>query len=608
MTRGAVPMIDTPAEEDTSTPSRKRRRLLEREIAASDSSSWNDLCIASPSRHRNSTPRQRVPRPASPPPGSRRRSAPIQLVSPVKRTNTSDYDTDDTVRQALFKNEVKDNSPAWLIQALKALRLRYPDDRFEARNGRVDCLDCARDYAGVKGLNNFENHVKSAPHRALVNDRLQNASKPQHYEAPKKFMDFEQHPPLQVFAAGAQPSTMDFGKMFFNGLLNDNHSSSIRVSFLDKRVADAEESIVKQREEFEESIETTREGIDEAKEKFNLFSEVLKDTAAKFNDQNGEAVERLKALESAATKWEDQDREVAERLNASETKIDESLKDMDRKIVNFEDMCTEKIEETNSRVFRNFQKASEQYDKVEGRIVKSELANKNKFEQLIAHNLALDEENQIQKTWLDSIREVTEEATQKIQNLQSQSQQLGMQLEELESADKMKDGHIAELTQANKLKDEQIEDLLSQSQLHTEELQRQRDHNLSFQKTLTEQLETYIQQSDRDKKKLAKENDERIQALENKLLDRMIVHDKASSKRIKALEKSSSSQEESTQRIEQIIPTIFQEITDMGNSFDTMQTDMTENWQALSKSITEGKENRTLKPIQDRSRRKTVAL
>ncbi|KUJ16903.1 uncharacterized protein LY89DRAFT_782148 [Mollisia scopiformis] len=387
MIRGARPMIEPPAEEDISTPSRKRRRV---EIAASDSSSWNSISL-SPIRHSNSTPRRRPQPPASPLSGSRRRSAPMQYFSLVKARDTRDYQAEERLRQTLFKREKKDTSPPWLLQGLEGLRSRYADDTFEAENGMIKCSDCGRDFKPANnGVSNFETHLRSKGHRALVAKRIECGLTYQQSLRTKKFdIDYsEQQIPYMVFAQKSQQTLADLRTKYFTAIEGDTHTQSIRLSFLERRLVEADERNVKQREHFEKVVETSERSSKDTKDKFNLLSEVLKSTE---------------------TKCETKIRDVTDRLDSSESKNAELLKSMKQQIVAFQDSCEKKLDETNTRIAKNLHN-----------LIKSELVSRTKLEQLASQISQLFEINKSQDEEIAKLRSQAEEQKNVVQNLHSQ--------------------------------------------------------------------------------------------------------------------------------------------------------------------------------------------
>ncbi|KAF8857222.1 hypothetical protein BDZ45DRAFT_726860 [Acephala macrosclerotiorum] len=525
MTRGARPLLLPPAEDEMSTPSRKRRRI---EIAGSNSSCWDSL---SPAPHANSTPRRRQPLPVSPLSGSRRRFVPMQFFSPRKLArDTRDHEAEEYARQMLFKHE-KDTSPPWLVQGLDILRSRYPDDTFKADNGMIKCLDCGRDFKPSSNCNvsNFENHLKSKAHKVVVIKNREtgkpSSSTYQEFLPSKKMFDFEfadQQMPYHVFALQGEQDLASKRNSYLAALETESHKKSIRLSFLEKKLLDAEKQHAEQRDHFDKVLETSDKTNKDTKEKFNILSDVVKSTE-----------------EKCETKF----REVFKRVEKSESKNGEHLRVMSQRMIDFEGRCDTKLGETNTRIARYNQRALDQHDSTNERIIKSELESEAKLAQLSRQIEELVEKNKSQDELIAKLQSQDEEHTKDVQGLQEQSQELEAEIKELE--------------RENKGQEDEIQDLLAQTQLHTEELQRQRDSEESFMKTIRDQMQAYFEQTDRTIRKLTSENQERTKSIEQQMLNRIKAIEDQSSKKIRSLEKKYSEQKESIECFEAVIPTIL---------------------------------------------------
>ncbi|CZR62088.1 uncharacterized protein PAC_11985 [Phialocephala subalpina] len=530
MTRGARPFVPPPAEEDISTPSRKRRRI---EIAASDSNSWNSI---SPIPHPNSTPRRRRPPPVSPLSGSRRRSAPMDFLSPRKQRDPRDYEAEEQIRQQLFKQEMKDTSPPWLTQGLEMLRPRYPDDLFEAQNGMIQCLDCRRPFKPANnGVSNFDTHLRSKTHRACVSERLRNMSTYQHTLPSTKMIDVDlnfQQAPLTVFANKQQErSVKDIANELFSKLDGDTGMTSIRLSMIDSRLAAMNNKVNEQRGHFDKVLESSQKCNKDMKEKLNMLSDVIKSTEEK---------------------CENQVRDFVKQVETSDFKNGEQLRTMSRRMMDLEGRCETKLSETNTRIARYNQRTLDQYDSTNERITKSELESKTKLEQLSSQINQLVKKNKSQDELIAKLDEViakfqsqAEENRKDVQGLQEQSQELEVRIKELE--------------RENKGQEDEIQDLLAQTQLHTEELQRQRDSEENFMKTIRDQMQAHFEQTDRTIKKLSTENEDRMELMEQQMFNRIKAIEDHSSKKIRSLEKKYVEQKENIDRFEIVVPTILED-------------------------------------------------
>ncbi|PVH81083.1 hypothetical protein DL98DRAFT_654273 [Cadophora sp. DSE1049] len=551
MIANAVPLIPPPSEQTSmETPSRKRTRPFE--IAASDDSSSFDPI--SPQRYANSTPRRSAKRMRSGTPlsGSRRTSAPGRLfASPRKCGSLSGFENLklsqsngessgafrlDGTEGVRFKEEKRrDNSDPGVHEIVRDLRDKYPDSGFETDNGRIRCLDCEKSYqATFYGL---ENHVRSKAHQNNIKDKIANpVSKQIAFKDttlfPPKVMDLGidftiSQQPLAVYAQRAAQNLASTREQYLKALENENHTGSIRMSFLESRQEKAEKQNAASLEKFKASEERTRGQILEVKDRL--------DTTERSND------DRLKSMEALVKKNSDDCDVKLDKMFTSLAKSDH------RNIENIDDL------KTNLR--RLDEGVEEQMSQLKTKIMELEELNTGSQREDIETSIRKLENSDLEsrtlrakmETRLNDVEKTIRESEKHRFTLEAQIIDLQTSHEESKTTNSRLQSRIEELERANARKEEDVHDLEASLQMLTEDLQRQRDSNLSYQKTIKDQIEAHFQFTEKTTQNTEKatakreeETKERERALEERLM--------GMEKRIERMEKKNEDERESSNK------------------------------------------------------------
>ncbi|KAH6717073.1 hypothetical protein BKA61DRAFT_654336 [Leptodontidium sp. MPI-SDFR-AT-0119] len=585
MTANAVPLIPPPSNQPSmQTPTRKRTRPFE--IAASDDSSSFDPI--SPERYANSTPRRSAKRVRSGTPlsGSRRRSAP-EGWSPSKGESLETFETlklsqSSVDGKAMFKEEKP--RPHGFSLSLTRFTQSTPESLFKPSNGQIKCLDCdGREFrmSGNNTFNGFEAHLKGKAHKANVSKRLENPACQYPYQESllssktKDFgMDFNiPQQPIAVFANKTTPtsSVAALGAQFFAAIDADTHTKTMKLSFLEARQNNAEQKANERIEKLDASIEASNE---------------------KIQGLSGEVTEKVEASED---RLRSEIQEINERLDSTQSRNDEQLKELETRIAETSEDCEVRLDKLFTTMAKSDHRNIENIDDLKALLRKSDEASEKQLSNLQAKIVDLEQLNTgsqryeietsireleafdletrhlraLMESRLDAIDQAVRESKEHRAALEAQIKELQTSHQEARTLISELQTRIDAFEQANTCKEEEFHDLEVNIQVHTEDIQRQRDSNLSYQKTIKDQIEAHFQHTEKSansaqKAALKREEEalEREKALEERL-ERMFE------KKIAKMEKV---HEEERERSRKKIQRLEGKLKELQGDFDFSQT------------------------------------
>ena len=552
MTANAVPLIPPPSEQPSmQTPSRKRTRPFE--IAASDDSSSFDPI--SPQRYANSTPRRSAKRMRSSTPlsGSRRTSAPGRLfASPRKAGSLSDFENLKLSQsngkcsatsgfggpeRIQFKEEKRrDTSDAGVYEIVRDLRDKYPDSSFETDHGNIKCLDCDKSLKAT--FHGLVTHERSKAHQNNIKEKRANpvfkqaAFKDAMMFPPPKAMDLGidfsiSQQPLAVYAQKAAQNLASTREQYLKALENENQTGSIRMSFLESRQEKADKLNMAK-------IERLKEGLDAVGEKVKTLEHDVTEKVEGSEDKT-----RIQLLE------------VQERIDMAEGKNEEQLKSMESRIKETSEYCNVELEKMLTSLAKSDHRNVDRIDDLKTDLRKLDEGMEEQLCALKAKIIDLEGLNtESQREDLEaSIREL-ESSDLKSRNLRAkmearlndiensirESDKLCLSLvaqivdlqtsqEQSKAATSHLHSRIEELEKANAQKEEEVHDLEANLQMLSEDLQRQREGNLQYQKTIKDQIEAHFQfteKRERNAEEAAAERKEEARERERVLEERLM--------------------------------------------------------------------------------------
>ncbi|KAH7312947.1 hypothetical protein BKA65DRAFT_516964 [Rhexocercosporidium sp. MPI-PUGE-AT-0058] len=515
MTANAIPLIPPPSEQPSiQTPTRKRTRPFE--IAASDDSSSFDPI--SPQRYANSTPRRSAKKVClgTPLSGSRRRSAPTRLWSPRKGDGLGILETLKMSQawgdgKAFKEEKLRDTTAPWILGVIDSLHSKYPESLFEPSNGQIKCLDCGgREFrmSGNNTFNGFETHLRGKPHKANVSKRLENPKYQDLYQesllsskATDFGIDFNMpQQPIAVFANKTNPtsSVAALGAQFFAAMDADTNTKTMKLTFLEARQNNME---VK-----------TNERIDKLDARLQASNE-------KIQGLSDEVTEKVDASEDRLRR---ELKEVHERLDLTKSRNDEQLKDMETRITKTAEDCEVKLDKMFTSMAKSDHRNIENIDDLRAAMRDSnEVAGRQLFElqakimnleqlntgsqrdeietsikELEASDLEMRQVHAKMESRLDAIDQAVKESKEHQSALEAQIKGLQTTQREMRTLNSQLQARAEALEQASARKEEEFHDLEASIQMHTEDIQRQRDSNLSYQKTIKNQVEAHFQHTE----------------------------------------------------------------------------------------------------------------
>ncbi|KAL2060974.1 hypothetical protein VTL71DRAFT_9026 [Oculimacula yallundae] len=537
MTANAVPLLEHPSEQPSmQTPTRKR--TLPFEIA--DSEDRSSLDPISPHRYANSTPRRspKRMRPGTPFSGSRRRSAPTGLWSPRKGDGLGAFKSlklsQSSAEKAVFKEEKpSDTTAAWILDLIDVLHFKWPESHFEPSNGSVKCLDCEGREFGLSRSNTFsgfESHLRGKPHKEKV---LERANNPKYqYNYPESLllskttnygMDFNvPQPPLAVFANKTSPPTSvaALGAQFFAAMDADTQAKGMKLMSLEMRQHNAETK--------------TKERIDKLDASFDSLNEKIDG----LSDDFAEKVEASKNL------LRNEIEVVQDRLDASESRSKDQFKDLTTRVTKISEECGTKLDKLFTSMAKSDHRNIENIEDIKDQLQKSTEATeeqlthlKESIEILEGYNSnsqrddieasirgleSSDLENRNlrskMETRLNAIDELIRESQRIRTFLHSQIRDLQTSHQETKTDNSRLQVRVEELEKADVRRQKEFHDMEAKLQMQSEELQRQRESNLAYQKTIKDQVQHHVEKVAKDALRDKEEMLEREQALEERLM------------------------------------------------------------------------------------------
>lgn len=536
MISNAVPLIPPPSEQPSmQTPSRKRTRPFE--IAASDDSSSFDPI--SPQRYANSTPRRSAKRMRSGTPlsGSRRTSAPGRLfASPRKAGSVYDFENLKLSQSSgkcsatfgfrgaegiRFKEEKKrDTSDAGVHEIVRDLRDKYPDSSFETDNGNIRCLDCDKSLKAT--FHGLVTHERSKAHQNNIKEKRANpvfkqaAFKDTMIFPPPKALDLGidfsiSQQPLAVYAQKAAQNLASTREQYLKALENENQTGSIRMSFLESRQEKAEKLNTAK-------IEKLKEGLDVVGEKVFTFEHNLTEKV-----EGSEQKTRVQILE------------VKERIDMAEGKNEEQLKSMESRIKETSEYCNveldkmltslaksdhrnvDRIDDLKTDLRKLDDGMEEQISALKAKIIDLEgLNTESQREDLEASIRELESSDLESRTLrakmearLNDIENSIRESDKHTLSLGAQISEMQTSQEETKATTSQLQSRVEELEKAHAQKEEEVHDLEANLQMLSEDLQRQREGNLQYQKTIKDQIEAHFQFTEKKERNAEKANAKR---------------------------------------------------------------------------------------------------
>jgi len=261
----------------------------------------------------------------------------------------------------------QDNSPAWLISAIAAMRLKYPDDAFETDNGFMKCLDCeGRKFkpSWNNAINNFETHLKGKAHRSNVTHRLEKFKDQESFFQSKMIgLDFNiPQQPTMVFAHKGQQNLSAFRNQYLAALENDATSKEIRLTFLESRIAE----LAKRNNDHLEQVDATLEA---AERKTTGELDCIKE---QFRDQ----------------------------VNSSEERTKDELKCMGEKVKSSDEKCTSGLDGMTSRLARSDHRNIDQIETIGERLDESDKRSQKRSNELGQKIKDLESKNARKDGWI----------------------------------------------------------------------------------------------------------------------------------------------------------------------------------------------------------------
>ncbi|KAK0102003.1 hypothetical protein ONS96_005971 [Cadophora gregata f. sp. sojae] len=608
MAANAVPLISPPSEQPSmQTPSRKRARPFE--VAASDDSSSFDPI--SPQRYANSTPRRSAKRmrAGTSLSGSRRTSAPGRLFASTRKCGSLSgfenlklsgshgksfgaFGLNGTANICLKEEKKKDNSSVEVREIVRDLRDKYPDSKFDTDNGMIKCLDCDRSLKPT--FHGVETHVRGKAHQNNIKEKISNpVSKQMAFKDttlfPPKAMDLGidfniPQQPLAVYAQRAAQNLAATRAQYLSALENENHAGSIRMSVLESRQEKAEKQNTANMEKLKSSVVTSEE---------------------KVKTLSQDVTEKLGASEQ---RTRTQLLEVKKRLESVEEKNDGQLKSIEARIEKTAEDCEFRIDKLFTSVAKSDHRNIDNIDDLKANLRKLDEGTEEQLSELRAKIMDLEGMNSA------SQRDDLEASIRELENSDLESRSIHAKMEsrlnDIEHSIRETENHvfavearlsdlqisheqvkithselqvrIEELEGANAHKEEAIHDLEANLQMLTEDLQRQRDGNLHYQKTIKDQVEAhflFMEISNRDAAKATAKREEETKERERVMEERLMniferrlerierkneEEREASNKKIQRLrEKNRELQGELGELQARVVPLIFEDAQDM---------------------------------------------
>lgn len=500
------------------------------------------------------------------------------------------------------------------------LREKYPGSSVVPDNGRIKCADCDKSFKPISA--GVENHLRSKPHQQVLQAKLANpvyngaACNDSIDSAKSKDIgtDFPFQDNDSAVFANSIPATnlASLRAQYMAALENEAHAVSVRASVVESRQAASEKRITLNAERLEQLDSDIRHSKDHVKElaadlkntvetSEDRLGDLLKDIADHLDKSESEIGNRIDEVESRVTR-------MTESCKSKLGKMTDTIARSDHRNLNHIDDLNVLVTKLNeqSKAFRgqtdieimSLQGTNKRYEQAHSDLCMglSELGQ----EMASAREERVGAENRI-KELEDSRQEfkklssrlesrLSESREQKLQ-LESQLAQLGARVQEsqdlhsemlarvqklekqtAESAEHraQAETRIQELEHANARREEECHDLEAQSQLHTEELQRQRNSNLEFRKTITEQVEANLRHAEKCRQASERAARERELLFEEKMTCKFEALRKAheaerarSADKTKSMKKSIRELEEDVDRITQGVPLVFQDLQEV---------------------------------------------
>lgn len=435
--------------------------------------------------------------------------------------------------------------------------------------------------SGNNTFNGFEAHLKGKAHKANVSKRLENPACQYPYQESllssktKDFgMDFNiPQQPIAVFANKTTPtsSVAALGAQFFAAIDADTHTKTMKLSFLEARQNNAEQKANERIEKLDASIEASNE---------------------KIQGLSGEVTEKVEASED---RLRSEIQEINERLDSTQSRNDEQLKELETRIAETSEDCEVRLDKLFTTMAKSDHRNIENIDDLKALLRKSDEASEKQLSNLQAKIVDLEQLNTgsqryeietsireleafdletrhlraLMESRLDAIDQAVRESKEHRAALEAQIKELQTSHQEARTLISELQTRIDAFEQANTCKEEEFHDLEVNIQVHTEDIQRQRDSNLSYQKTIKDQIEAHFQHTEKSansaqKAALKREEEalEREKALEERL-ERMFE------KKIAKMEKV---HEEERERSRKKIQRLEGKLKELQGDFDFSQT------------------------------------
>lgn len=371
--------------------------------------------------------------------------------------------------------------------------------------------------------------------------------------------------PLTVFAQRNQPtSAAAIGQQYFQALEAEKQQDTFRTMLLENKYAVLE----KERKEDREHLETSLKSSESVSvSQIDRLSGIVQYAKEEYQKQLRVLGARVDLFEGNGTQKLDEVSEVGKRL---EQTIETRLDDMTGRLARSDHRNINQIEEVTGEL-KNFKKDTEE----QLRLLFQKLSDFEKAKNTLASMSQKQEESQRmhQESVTASIKGVEE-------TNQTRRDEMTQKMREMEAS------HL-KLKEENRLQQEMIYDLESAIQLQTEEQQRQRESDIAFRNSITQQLEAHIALTDKKVKQLEKKNtakveaverqsEERIRDLEGRLKESFKNLDRKYSKQIGALKKDTAFHSEAVERLNHAFPSFAKALTELRKNVAELEPDLEE--------------------------------
>lgn len=385
---------------------------------------------------------------------------------------------------------------------------------FDPDHDHINCLDCDRPFKIIPNgnLNNFETHLRSKSHRAIVDARIDKqrqsgtfvptTTKAIDFEMPSApLMVFNQKPSLSFSQALAHLSAAWQADESMNIMSNDS---------IKQRLSHLESNHSSHAKQLGELLEISKNAEEKYQSMSKANASIEERQRQQFTTLEQQLSESSQARENAAHKAE-------ARFETFEEKQANRVHRLDSKLKEVEENSQDQLKELRIRNARGEKRHKEDFEDIRDILGKS------------------NEENKKLKEMIEQTKEQLSQMSERVQKTEALVQ-------------------TQETT---------ITDLESQSQVHNEELQRFRENEETTRRNLTAQMTIHFEQTDARIKAIEQASEERFAQFERDLMVRMGNANRVNKERIKSLAKENAEMKTGLQRIEAVMPELFKNVFEL---------------------------------------------